>query len=182
MKKPYDITGKAAAAESVASPDSNALFKGPGWETDLCDVSATDGNTASITWNLKSADDVGTATTGFPAGALAKASHIDIKYNTQVPFRIRLLTDGGGFSTTVLLAGVGGDRTARIRVKDFFPGPEASADQVTSNGRVDADFMAKVAGIQIESAATPVTGFKSFKTDIKQITLHGVNSADLCGK
>src|SRR5207302_1224694 len=114
-------------------------------------------------------------------GALAGVSHIDIKYSTEVPFRVRLLTSSG-ISTTVLLAGVGGDRLARIRVKDFFPGPEASAAEVGGAALVDGAYMGKVEGIAFESAATAVTGAKSFNTHIEQITLHGVNTSDLCSK
>jgi len=95
---------------------------------------------------------------------------------------VRLLTSSGAVSTTVLLAGVGGDRLARIRIKDFFPGPEASAADVGSAAPVDAAYMGKVEGIAFESAATPVTGTGSFNTHIEQITLHGVNTSDLCSK
>ena len=42
--------------------------------------------------------------------------------------------------------------------------------------------MAKVTGIAFESAATAVTGARSFTTHIEQITLHGVSSGDLCTK
>jgi hypothetical protein len=121
-----------------------------------------------------------TVEAGIKPGALAGVSHIDIKYSTEVPFRIRLLTSDGTLTTTVLLAGTGGDRLARIRVKDFFPGPEAAASDVASAALVDGAYMGKVTGIAFESAATAVTGAKSFNTHIQQITLHGVSSNDLC--
>ncbi|HEV3190643.1 MAG TPA: hypothetical protein VGY54_09120, partial [Polyangiaceae bacterium] len=114
---------------------------------------------------------------------------IDIKYSTQVPFRIRLLTSDGSTSVSALLAGVGGDRLARIRIKDFFPGGfEAGASQVAAAGLVDSNYMAKVTGIAFESAATLVAPSGApatfapgtFTTQIQQITLHGVSTASLC--
>ena len=85
---------------------------------------------------------------------LQNLSHIDIEYTTQVPFRIRLLTSDGSTTVTALLAGVGGDRVARIRIKDFFPGPEVAESQVSSMALVDPTYLAKVTGIAFESAAT----------------------------
>ena len=97
-----------------------------------------------------------------------------------MPFRIRLTSsDGSVIATSVLLAGVGGDRLARIRIKDFFPTPEATADQVTTQALVDSSYMAKVTGITFESAATPVTTAGTTVT-IAQLTLHGASTAGLC--
>jgi hypothetical protein len=120
---------------------------------------------------------------GVTAGSLKNVSHIDIKYTTDVPFRVRLLTsDGETPSTTALLAGVGTtDRVARIRVKDFFVGPEAPANIAKAATLVDGAYMAKVTGIAIESAQTEASGGgKKFTTHIKQLTLHGVATAALC--
>jgi hypothetical protein len=85
-------------------------------------------------------------------------------------------------SVTALLAGVGtAERTARIRIKDFFIGPEASAMQAKSAKLVDQAWMNNVSGISIESAQTGVTGgMKKFTTHIKQLTLHGVATSALC--
>src|SRR6185436_10178130 len=107
----------------------------------------------------------------------------DIKYTSDIPFRVRLMTDDGETpATTALLAGVGTtDRVARIRVKDFFVGPEAPSAVAASATLVDANYMAKVTGIAIESAHTAITGGnKKFTTHIKQLTLHGVATSALC--
>jgi hypothetical protein len=167
-------------ADTVASPDSNGLFSRLGWTEDGATIHVVNGNQADLVFNVKTADSPVSVKAGIKSGVLAGVSHIDIKYNTEVPFRVRLLTGNGAVSTTVLLAGVGGDRLARIRVKDFFPGPEASADEVAGAGLVDGGYMGKVEGIAFESAATPVTGVRSFTTHIQQITLHGVKTGDLC--
>jgi hypothetical protein len=182
MKTPFDKTGAKVMPDAVASPDSNGLFSRLGWSGDGATINVVDGNTADIVFKVTNVEDPVSVTAGIKAGALAGVSHIDIKYSTEVPFRVRLLTSSGAVSTTVLLAGVGGDRLARIRIKDFFPGPEASAADVGSAAPVDAAYMGKVEGIAFESAATPVTGTGSFNTHIEQITLHGVNTSDLCSK
>jgi hypothetical protein len=180
MKAPFDKNGMKAPAETVAGPDSNGLFTRLTWTGNAATINVVDGNTADIVFNTVSVTNPVSVVAGVAAGSLKGVSHIDIKYATDIPFRIRLLTGDGSMSTTVLLAGVGGDRTARIRVKDFFPGPEASTDQVTAAGLVNADYMAKVTGIAFESAATVTTGTGDFNTHIKQITLHGVATAALC--
>jgi hypothetical protein len=193
MQHPFDKTGAAVQADSVASPDSNGLFSRLGWSGQGATITPNSGNSATITFTIATpasgdAPDVSYVEAGLTAGALQNVSHIDIQYNTQVPFRIRLLTSDGSTTVTALLAGVGSDRLARIRIKDFFPGPEASESQVATMPLVDSSYMAKVNGIAIESAATMVapsgspasfTG-GSFTTTIKQITLHGVDSSSLC--
>jgi hypothetical protein len=183
MKNPFDKTGAKVSPDAIASPDSNALFSRLTWAADGATIHVIDGNSADIVFNVTSLDgDPVTAKAGIKPGALAGVSHIDVKYNTEAPFRIRLLTSDGPITTTVLLAGTGGDRLARVRVKDFFPGPEASASDVAGATLVDSAYMAKVDGIAFESAATAVTGAKPFTTHIQQITLHGVSSNDLCTK
>jgi hypothetical protein len=183
MQKPFDKTGQPVAADTVASPDSNGLFT-LSWAGQGATISTVSGNAANIVFTVASAsDDPVYVNASVPSGSLSAVSHIDIKYSSEVPFRIRLLTESGTVSTTVLLAGTGGDRLARIRIKDFFPGPEATQSEFTSfKGPVDATYMGKVNGIQIESAATTVTGAKGFNTKIEQITLHGVATSSLCGK
>ena len=180
MKAPFDKAGVPAKPDPIATPDSNGIFTRLTWKTDQASIKATDGNTADIVFDLKSIIAPGSVTAGIVPGSLKNLSHIDIKYSTEVPFRIRLLTSGG-VSTTVLLAGTGGtDRLARIRVKDFFPGREATDDDVIEMPLVDAAYMDKVNGISFESAATLATSAKTFNTHIRQITLHGANTAGLC--
>jgi hypothetical protein len=194
MQHPFDKTGAPVQPDTVASPDSNGIFNRLGWTTQGATISAVSGNAANITFTIAPLDSSGDnpavsyAEAGITAGSLKNVSHIDIKYSTQVPFRIRLLTNDGSTTVTALLAGVGGDRTARIRVKDLFPGPEASESQVATMGLVDSTYMAKVNGIAFESAATTAApsgtpgtfpGGK-FTTNIEQITFHGVSTTDLC--
>ncbi len=181
MKAPFDKAGKPATADAVATPDSNGVFKRLTWVSRGATIAATDGNTADVTFPVSTAAAAPVSVVaGVVAGSLKTLSHIDIKYTSDVPFRVRLLTSDGAPSMAVLLAGVGGDRTARIRVKDFAPGPEATAQQVTAAGLITGDYMAKVTGIAFESAATAVTGAKAFKTHIDQLTLHGADTATLC--
>jgi hypothetical protein len=194
MQHPFDKTGAPVQADAIASPDSNGIFNRLGWTTQGATFSAVSGNAANITFTIAPLDadgdnpDVSYVEAGIAAGSLKDLSHIDIKYTTQVPFRIRLLTSDGSTTVTALLAGVGSDRTARIRIKDFFPGPEVAESQVSDMGLVDATYMAKVTGIAFESAATtaapsgPPGNFPGgkFTTQIEQITLHGVATADLC--
>ena len=180
MKSPFDRAGKKVAADVVATPASNGIFSRLTWSGSGAAITVVDGNSADVVFNVASVDSPVRVGTGIRAGALKGVSHIDVRYSTEVPFRIRFLTSDGSLATTALLAGVGDDRVARIRIKDFFPGPEASAAEVAAAPRVDAAYMAKVDGIQFESAATAVTGARSFATHVKQITLHGVATSDLC--
>jgi hypothetical protein len=183
MKHPFDKAGTKVGADAIASPDSNGLFSRLTWTEEGATIKVVDGNSADIVFNVKSVDDDPvTVKAGIKGGALKGVSHFDIKYNSEAPFRIRLLTSDGALSTTVLLAGTGSDRLARVRVKDFFPGPEASPAEVTGAGLVNGDYMNKVTGIAFESAATAVTGAKSFNTHILQLTVHGVSTNDLCTK
>jgi hypothetical protein len=179
MKKPHDKAGAAVNADPVATPASNGVFSRLKWTGRAATITVMDGNSADVNFDVASPTEVVSVTAGVAAGSLKGVSHFDIKYTTDVPFRIRLLTADGD-DRTVLLAGVSGDRLARIRVKDFFPAPENASDKIAAAGLVNADYMAKVTGIQIESAATEATGAKKFKAQIKQLTLHGVATAALC--
>ena len=193
MQHPFDKSGTPIKADAVASPDSNGIFNRLGWTTNGATLTAVNGNAATIAFNVPAgvngdAPAVVYAAAGVAPGSLKGVSHIDVKYNTQVPFRIRLLTSDGSTSVTALLAGVGGERLAHIRVKDFFPGPEAGESQVADSNLVDSTYMAKVTGIAFESAATlaapsgPPGTFAAgtYTTKIEQITLHGVATSSLC--
>jgi hypothetical protein len=184
MKTPFDKTGKPAVADTVASPDSNGVFSRVKWTTDHATFSAVDGNSADITFDVGPADGPASfVAAGVTPGSMKNVTHIDVKYTTDVPIRIRLMTGDASIpSVTALLAGVGTtERTARIRIKDFFIGPEASAMQTKTAKLVDQAWMANVSGIAIESAQTAVTGgMKKFTTHIKQLTLHGVATSALC--
>ena len=189
MQHPFDKTGKPVSADAVATPDSSGIFSRLGWTGTGATITPSSGDAATIVFKVpagsastQTAPGVVSVAAGVADGALAKVSHIDIKYTTQVPFRIRLLANDGT-SVTALLAGVGGDRTARIRIKDFFPGPEATEAEVAAAGLVDASYMVKVNGIAFESAATAIPSQiagGTFNTQIEQITLHGVATANLC--
>ena len=182
MRKPFDKDGNDVGDEEVASPASNGVFKRLGWKGENGGkIDVSDGNSADIEFDVSDVEgDPARVAAGIQEGALKGVSHIDIKYETEVPFRVRLMTGDGLVSTTVLLAAVGGERTARIRVKDFAPGLEASASEVRKAKLVDDDYLEKVVGIAFESAATGVTGKGTFKTEIKQITLHGTSTENLC--
>jgi len=180
MKAPFDKKGMKAAADAVATPDSNGIFSRLTWVSHGATIDVTDGNTADVNFMVPNVASDVSVVAGVVAGSLKTLSHIDLKYTTDVPFRVRLLTSDGTPSVTVLLAGVGGDRLARLRVKDFFPGNETLAAKLGTLPLVGADYMAKVTGIAFESAVTPVTGAKAFKAHIEQLTLHGADTAALC--
>jgi hypothetical protein len=194
MQNPFDKTGAAVPADTIASPDSNGIFNRLGWTTSGATITPTSGNAANLTFTIAPLDANGDvpavsyAEAVVAEGSLQNLSHIDIEYTTQVPFRIRLLTSDGSTTVTALLAGVGGERTARIRIKDFFPGPEAAESQVSTFPLVDSTYMAKVTGIVFESAASTAAPSGTpgnfpggtFTTQIEQITLHGVATTSLC--
>jgi hypothetical protein len=180
MNKPFDKTGQPAPADAVATPASNGIFTRLKWVGSGATIKTVSGNAADIVFTVASPDTPVRVTAGVAEGSLAKLSHIDVSYNSDVPFRIRLQTSDGSVSTTALLAGTKSDRVARIRIKDFFPGIETASDQLLAAGLVDAGYAAKVTGISFESAATQVTGAGTFNTHIKQITLHGADTASLC--
>lgn len=179
MRAPHDKAGMKVAADTVATPASNGLFSRLKWSSRAAAITVTDGNSADVEFDVADPEDVVYVNAGVAAGSLKGVSHLDIKYTTDVPFRIRLMTADGD-NRTVLLAGVGGDRLARVRTKDFFPAPDNQSAQIAAAALTNADYMAKVTGIQIESAATQATGAKKFKAQIKQLTLHGVATASLC--
>jgi hypothetical protein len=182
LAHPYSIkTGKPIAPDAIASPDSNGLFTRLTWDqTDNATIKVNSGNSADIVFNPMTSDAVTTIQAGIVAGSLTNLSHIDIKYSTEVPFRIRLRTADGTQESTVLLGGVGGVRTARIRAKDFFPAPDALATEAVNATIVNSAYLSKIVGISFESASTTATGAKAFNTHILQMTLHGVSTANLC--
>src|SRR5262249_40390291 len=155
LKAPFDKTGTKVPADAVASPDSNGIFSRLGWTEGGAKIKVVDGNSADITFTVANVDDTPVSVAaGLAKGALKGVSHIDIQYSSDVPFRVRLITSDNSISTTVLLAGTGGDRVARIRIKDFFAAPEASASAVSSAKLVDAAYMAKDTGAGFEGGGT----------------------------
>src|SRR5260370_3830952 len=133
MKAPFDKAGKPATADAVATPDSNGVFKRLTWVSRGATIAATDGNTADVTFPVSTAAAAPVSVVaGVVAGSLKTLSHIDIKYTSDVPFRVRLLTSDEAPSLAVLLAGVGGGPPARIRGQDFAPRPEAAAPHATA--------------------------------------------------
>jgi hypothetical protein len=180
MRAPFDKTGAPAAAEAVATPASNGVFSQLTWtDNGIASMTAVDGNSADFTFTLADIYDQALVAAGVTPGSLANVTHIDIQYTTEVPFYVRLLTPSGT-QMTVLLSAVGGNRTARIRVRDFSPAWEASAAEVTAANHVDAAYMATVNGIGFEAAGTEVTGTGTFNTHIEQITFHGAATTELC--
>jgi hypothetical protein len=194
MKAPFDKHGTPVAQDTLATPAANDLFaKYPNWRVDKdtlgsdAMVKVVDRNTMTIDFKVGPKNvamdlypfvDVATA---FPAGTFTNVSHIDIVYETTAPFRIRLLTDEatGPLPMQVLLAGVGGQRVARIRVKDFSPDPYADPAKLATAGFVDSAYMSKVIGIAFESAS--VKDNTSFQVKIKQIHVHGLGPATAVG-
>ena len=179
MKAPYDIKGNAVDKDAVAEPAANGLFNRLGWKGDGASIKVEDGNTADVTFEVKDVYESVTLQAGIEAGSLKGVSHIDIEYETDVPFRIRLYSNDKP-AVSVLLAGVGGTRTARIRMKDFVVDAWADPADIAKMPLVDQAYLESVSGMAIESGATGVTGTGTFTVKIKQITLHGVATKDLC--
>ena len=120
------------------------------------DHQGVDGNKADIVFNVKSVDDDRSSVeAGIKPGSLTGVSHIDIKYSTDVPFRIRLLTNDGPLSARPCCSPApAAIASARIRIKDFFPGPEASASEVgRRQARRRRRTWPRCPGIAFESAA-----------------------------
>jgi hypothetical protein len=180
MRKPYDKTGAAVSADTVATPSSNGIFSRLKWVTNNTTITVVDGNSADLSFDVRDPEkEVVYISAGVAAGSLKNLSHIDIKYTTDMPFRIRLMTADGDHRT-VLLAGTTGDRQARIRIKDFFASFDGQPDKIATAALTNADYMAKVTGISIESAGTALHRNVKSKTQIQQLTLHGAATQALC--
>jgi hypothetical protein len=179
MAAPYDIKGDAAPKDEVAEPASNGLFNRLGWKGEDATIKVIDGNSADISFKVSEMWTPVPLAAGILAGSFEGVSHIDIEYETDVPFRVRLYSDDKP-SVSVLLAGVGGTRTARIRAKDFVVENWSTPEEIANMPLVDASYMKSVSGMAFESATNGVTGTGDFTLKIKQITLHGVATKDLC--
>ena len=190
MKEPFDKDGNPVGDDSLATPTVNDFFDQVGdWQVEKdalgsnATVSVTGPDSMTINFtvgaNNEAAGDYAfvDAATYFAKGAFTNVSHIDVVYETEAPIRVRLLLDGGAPALQALLAGVGGERTARIRIKDFRPDPYLDADAIAAAGFVDAAYLANVTGLAIESASTADS--TSFKVEIKKIVVHGLDSAAL---
>jgi hypothetical protein len=187
MKAPYDKNGDPVADDTLATPTCNNPFDLlPGWTVDKDALGSdavptvVDGNSLDITFtvgqNNEAAGDYAWVDVAsyFQAGALANVSHIDVVYEAEAPFRIRLLPESG-MSMQALLSGGPGERKARVRIKDFRPDPYASANDIAEAAFVDADYMAGVSGLAFESAST-VDG-TTFEVHIRRLVIHGLGEA-----
>ncbi len=192
MKAPFDKTGKPVAGDALATPVvTGALAELGEWQIEKDDL----GSDATLTPTSGGLDVRFTVAAGdpekdqypsidvaayFEKGALADVSHIDIVYEAEAPFRLRLLPDTsepGAPALQVLLAGVGGERTARIRIKDFRPDPYTDADVISAADFAGPAYLAKVSGLSIENASTTGAGAHSVK--LKYVAFHGLQTAKL---
>jgi len=184
MDAPFDKDGNAVSPDTLATPTCNAPFDLlPAWTVDAdalgsdATIDVVDGNSVDITFTVGTNNvDAGDyawvdVATYFQAGALAGVSHIDVIYEAEAPFRLRLLPDSGP-SMQVLLAGGPGERKARVRVKDFRPDPYADASNIDSAEPVDDAFMADVVGLAIENASTRDN--VTYDVQIKRMVIHGL--------
>ncbi len=196
MKEPFDKRGKPVPAEIPNSPACESFFDSvPDWSVNK-DALGSNGSfqklgpdSFEIAFTVGKNDEAKEqycfvdVAAYFAQGALKNVSHIDIQYEAGAPFRIRLLPDAGDLTTLpmqVLLAGVGSERTARIRMKDFTPDPYAPAADIAAQGYVDTRYLDRIAGLSFENAST--RDETSYKVKIKKIVLHGaINTEDLQG-
>jgi peptidoglycan/xylan/chitin deacetylase (PgdA/CDA1 family) len=189
MLNPFDLNGDDAPGDQLASPSCAEPFTVMSeWEVEKdalgSDAAFTidDADTMTIDFTVGVNDEGGgdycwvDVATFFAKGFLEGVSHIDITYETEAPFRIRLnpSTDEiSEMSMQVLLAGVGGERKARIRIGDFRPDPYADPDDIASHGFVDDEYMGKIGGISFENAST--VDQTSYTVQIKRIVFHGLS-------
>jgi len=186
MQHPFDKQGNPVAADVVAGPPVENLFqKFATWEVtkDTLGSDATvdiaGPGAMNIMFKIGRKDEAHDmypfvdVATSFPKGTLGAVSHIDIVYETEAPIRVRLLTDEADrlLPMQALLSGVGGERAARIRIKDFTPDPYQDPTAIASHDFVDAAYMAKVVGISFESAS--VKDNRMFNVKIKRVIVHG---------
>jgi hypothetical protein len=189
MKSPFDKDGNPVGADALATPKSEDLFAQLGdWVVNHdtlgsnATVTVIDHNSLEIDFTIGNIDEANElypfvdAAAYFAPGSFANVSHIDIVYETDAPIRVRLLTDEatGPLPMQALLAGVGGERAVRIRIKDFAPDPYQDPERIASAGFVDAAYMSQVVGLSFEAAAT--RDQLSYKTKIKRIVVHGLDS------
>ncbi len=193
MEAPWDKDRNPVPADELAAPRCSKLFTLLGdWVVNKDDVGSdaqvtvVDKNTMDVDFTIGKSDDAAAkytfvdAATYFQKGAFAGVSHIDIVYETGAPFRVRLLpeeSDTSTLSMQALVAGVGGERVVRIRVKDFRPDPYADPVAIAKASFVDSDYLGKVAGLSFESASTKDE--VSFTLKIKQIIVHGLADDDV---
>ncbi len=189
MQEPFDKDGNPVGADALATPTVTDFLDLAGdWEVakdalgSNASVAITGPDTMTIDFTVgtNSGDSYAfvDVATYFAKGTFTNVSHIDIVYVSEAPFRVRLLTEENGpAALQALLAGVGGERTARIRVKDFRPDPYLNADAIAAAGFVNSTYLSEVIGLGIESASTEDSS--SFKVDIKKIVVHGLDTAAL---
>lgn len=188
MKNPFDKDGNPVQADALATPANGSLFSmADTWEVAKDDLGSdasyeiTGPGSMEIEFTVGTNDETGgdycwvDLSTYFDTGALAGVSHIDIEYEAEAPFRIRLLPDEGesALPMQALLAGVGGVRTARIRIKDFRPDVYASPTAINAAGHVDDAYMGDIAGIAFENAA-PMDQL-TYTVKINKIVFHGLD-------
>ena len=180
------LTVHSVSSEELAEPASDNLFQlANTWSINKDDlgsegsVDVTDGNTMTVEFKVAPNDDANEkyafidATSIFAPGALRGVSHFDILYESDSPFRVRLIPENeSDTSMQVLLAGTGGERVARVRIKDFRPDNYTDPNKIASAGFVDQAYLEKVIGISIEAA--PTTGQRDFTVKIKRIVSHGL--------
>jgi hypothetical protein len=188
MQDPFDKEGNPVAGDTLASPTCNDFFDLAGsWSVEADElgssatVSVIDGNSMDVEFTV-GANNEGAGeyafvdvATYFDEGALSGISHIDLVYESEAPIRVRLLPAAGSGLTSkqVLLAGVGGERNARMRIKDFRPDPYATPDDILAADFVDESYLAQVVGLSFESAST--VDQTSFELNIRQIIVHGLD-------
>ena len=193
MKAPFDKNGNAVGADTMAEPANTRLFNLVSeWTVEKDDLGSdatytiTGGASMDISFTIGNNNEAQgdycwtDIAAYFNTGALAGVSHIDVLYEAEAPFRLRLIPDDGvstDAAMQVLVAGVGGERTARIRMKDFRPDPYEDPAVIAAQGFVDDAYMQNVNGLSIESASTHDQ--TTFAVNIKKIVLHGLDDADI---
>jgi len=190
MQHPFDKRGNPVAADALATPASADLFtRQATWDVnhDALGSNATvqviDADEMTIDFTVGRTNEAAMqypfvdVSSYFPRGSWSNVSHIDIVYEAGAPFRVRLLTEEADnlLHMQVLLAGVGGERKARLRIKDFTPDPYADPAALRTAGFVDAAYMAKVIGLSFESASTKDN--TSYQVKIKRLIIHGLGPA-----
>jgi hypothetical protein len=192
MKNPFDKTGNPVSKDEIHTPTCTRFFNLVG---DLVldrdqlgsDVSYVKNSGSSITvdFTIGTNDEVNgnyvyASVSGyFKKGAMQNVSHIDIEYEAEQPVRIVLVPDTGSavLPLEVLLAGIGGPRKARIRMKDFGPSPYQPAAEIEGQDFVDEDYLKEIVGITFDSATTEDQLNHQFK--INKLLFRGMPNSDI---
>jgi hypothetical protein len=190
MKAPKDVDGNTLEFKELATPSTMKFFNNvnlTGHQDDLgSKIEFTlNGSSLEMNFTIGTNDETNNkwtsagVTAQFNKGALKNVSHIAVVYESEDDLRIMLIPESGSalIGTQVLLGGIGGERTALIRIEDFRPMPYEDTAAILGQSIIDSDYLSTIDQIGFESGHTK--GDHSFKATIKAIEFFGLDKNDL---